>query len=216
MSEILNLPAVPTQNSQASYILKAFGLNIIQTVIAKVNVPGLPIDTNEIGRDKPLYNSQFGTPVFSDLNVQSGSYLKNGQTFNFEEIKIDLALFTVSQRKNIQMTAIQGRDGTVKEYIADGDYDINIKGIITSTNNSFPLEAFRALKNVLKAPIPLVVNSWYLNEFGIFNIVVTEYEFIQEPGKFSAQAFNIHAVSDTPIELSLSNNSSSNNSVIPQ
>jgi hypothetical protein len=127
----------------------------------------------------------------------------NGQSFSFDEIKIDVALFEVNYPKNIIATPIQGRDGTVKEYISDGDFQINIKGVLFAPNNTFPLDDFVSLIKVVKAPVPIKVNSWYLQKFGIYNLVITSSSFWQQPGKFSQQAFEISALSDSTIELNI-------------
>jgi len=198
----LNIPGNQAIPNQAKLIIQAFSLQLVKTTFS--NVPQPAAKQSEIGRDKEVSISKLGTPVFSNLSVQGSSYTKNGQTFNFDNLQIDTVLFQVTNKKNIVSTAVQGRDGTIKEYISDGDADINIKGVLTAPNNTFPLDEFRALIKTMKAPVPLKVNSWYLNELGIYNIVVTEFDLIQEPGKYSQQAFNIMALSDTPIELNIS------------
>ena len=40
----------------------------------------------------------------------------------------------IRQAKNIVVTPIQDRDGSVKEYIGQADYEINIRGVICGTN----------------------------------------------------------------------------------
>ncbi len=204
MSLVPYIPQTPKDIiRQQIQIVESVGLSLVKSAILAKSIPRADLPVGEIGRDKALYNSPFNNPVFSNFNVQSGSYTKNGQNFSFDEIKIDLALFQVQYAKNIVTTPMQGRDGTVKEYISDADYIINIAGLLVAPNNTFPLDEFVSLINVLKAPVPLKVNSWYLQKFGIYNIVVTNAEFSQQPGKFSQQAFNITALSDAPVELNI-------------
>jgi hypothetical protein len=208
MSIDSKLPSIPITSTdilnQQKIIIQTLGIGLIKTAIFDHTIPKPETKTGEIGRDAPLYSSSIGNPVFSNFNVQAGSYTKNGQNFSFDEIKIDVALFEVNYPKNIITTPIQGRDGTVKEYISDGDFQVNIRGILFAPNNTFPLDDFVALIKVAKAPVPLKINSWYLEKFGIYNLVVTEASFRQEPGKFSQQFFEISAISDTPIELNIS------------
>jgi hypothetical protein len=204
MSEIPNIPTNQTNiQAQAKVLIQSFALAAIKTSIFTGTIPKGPAKTGEIGRDKELYLSGFGTPVMSNFNVQSGTYTKNGQNFSFDEIKIDLALFEVQLAKNIIKTPIQGRNGTVKEYISDDDYSVNIRGILVAPNNQFPLDEFVALLKVVKAPVAIKVNSWYLEKVGIYNLVITSADFSQQAGQFSRQMFNIHAISDTPIELNI-------------
>ncbi len=201
-------PYIPTDNfavqNQAKIIIQAFALNNLKTQIYSGTIPKAEAKTGEIGRDKELYLSKLGGAVFSNFNVQAGTYTKNGQNYSFDEIKIDIALFEVQYSKNVITTSIQGRDGTVKEYISDADFVVNIKGILLAPNNKFPLDEFVSLIKVLKAPVPIKVNSWYLEKFGIYNLVVTGADFSQQPGQFSRQMFSITALSDTPIELNIS------------
>lgn len=200
------LPHIPTTTeilNQQKIIINSIGLNLLETALLKGRIPKPNSLTGEIGRDTPLYKSSLGTPVFSNFNVQGGSYTKNGKNFSFDQIKIDVALFEVSMSKKIVSTSIQGRDGDIKEYISDGDFSVSIRGVLTAPNNTFPLDDFIALIKVVKAPVALKVNSWWLEKFGIYNLVITGYNFSQRAGRFSEQSFEISAVSDTPIELNL-------------
>jgi hypothetical protein len=202
MNEI-KLPTATNVMNQQKIVIQSFGLAYIKTAIYKGNIPKPDHPVGEYGRDKSLYLSKLGNPVFSDFNVQSGKYTKNGQSYSFDEIKFDTVLFDVSMAKNIVKTPIQGRDGTIKEYISDDDYAINIKGVMTAPNNTFPLDDFVSLIKVVKSPVALKINSWYLEKFGIYNVVVTGFSFSQRAGRFSEQMFEISAISDTPVELNI-------------
>jgi hypothetical protein len=202
MNEV-KLPTTTDVANQQKIVIQSFGLAYIKTALYKGNIPKAAAPVGEYGRDKSLYLSKLGNPVFSDFNVQSGSYTKNGQTYSFEEIKFDTVLFDVSLAKNIIKTPIQGRDGQIKEYTSDDDYAINIKGVMTAPNNTFPLDDFVALIKIVKAPVPIKINSWYLEKFGIYNVVVTGYTFSQRAGRFSEQMFDISAISDVPVELNI-------------
>lgn len=200
---MINLPTNQDVVNQQKIIIQSLGIGLVRQAIVNYNIPQPEQKTGEIGRDTPLYTSALGGAVFSNFNVQAGNYTKGGQNFTFEEIKIDVALFEITQPKNIIVTPIQGRDGTVKEYISDGDFQVNIRGVLFAPNNQFPLDDFVSLIKVLKAPVPIKVNSWYLEKLGIYNLVVTSYAFRQEQGKLSQQSFEIIAISDSPIELNI-------------
>ena len=96
-------------------------------------------------------------------------------------------------------------NGTVKEFISDGDYTLNIKGVINGTKNGvYPLTQAKNLFEALKSPIELEVTSWYLNEiFGITHVVVTDFQYNQVQGSQSMVSYEIQAISDRPIELFL-------------
>jgi len=97
-------------------------------------------EITDLSGDAPDANrtSWLGTPIFADLR------------FPDDELILESVLIEVRQTKNIQRTPVQGRNGTVKEYIADGDYDITIRGVITTPRiNSYPLDEVRALVSIL-------------------------------------------------------------------
>lgn len=207
---------IPVQNNQflktQELIITTFGLNQLKTEVFNTQV-------NTLDKDKPLYVSSLGTGVFSDLDLgQEGTLLNGGEAstkavswidkdtgkrFLTQGMNIETVLFRVNQVKNIVKTPIIGRNTTVKQYVSDGDYMINIKGVLTGTNGVYPKQQRNQLHALLKAPVPIYVNSWYLNDLGIFYLVVEDYEFPQVPGFYSQQPFEINCSSDEPIELLL-------------
>lgn len=193
-------------------IIKAFKLENVK-VIPQIPIvaPGQLVNQYLPVVPKTTYNqfkganrvSQLGTLVFSDLDISAASYSKDGQNFETKKINIDTVLFEVSQEKHIVRTAVQGRDGTVKEYISDGDYAVSIKGVLTGRNGEYPRDAVSDLMEFLKAPISMKVNSWFLGQFGITDIVVLNFSLSQVEGLQNSQPFQINAVSDTPFEVNL-------------
>jgi hypothetical protein len=124
---------------------------------------------------------------------------------SFKDLVFDSILITVNQSKNITKTDIQGRDGTVKEYIGMGDYVITINGIITGNNGHYPIDEVKDLKKMLDANIAISVVSWYLQNLDVSLIVITDFEIPQEMGGYSYQKFSISALSDTPQEIQIFN-----------
>lgn len=155
--------------------------------------------------DKELYKSTLGTPVVTDLTLSFPQYtdVSQNKVISGASVKLLTILCTVSQAKKIVKTDIDGRDGSIKEYIGMDDYAVTINGIITGYNGQRPVEQVLALKKVLDAPVPLVVVSNYLNDLGIYNLVVESYDFNQEAGGWSKQDFSITAISDKPLELQI-------------
>jgi len=194
-------------------IIKAFKLENVKTVLPPVTPPApgqvinplLAVVPKQTYRDFKGANrvSQLGTLVFSDLDISPAKYSKDGQNFETKKINIDTVLFEVTQEKHIIRTNIQGCDGSVKEYISDGDYAISIKGVLTGRNGEYPREAVADLHEFLKAPVSMKVNSWWLGQFGITDIVVLNYSLTQIEGLQNSQPFQINAVSDTPFEVNL-------------
>lgn len=156
--------------------------------------------------DPPLYKGGTGnilnTPVYSDLRIASGNYIDNdGTLVSYPALLIPQVLIHAQQTKLIIKTPIQGLSGTVKQYISEGDWVINVKGLALGGNNIYPSILVDKLNQVLKAGVALQINSDYLGQFGIYNIVVTDKSFPQEAGKYSQQVFEFNALSDVPIEL---------------
>jgi hypothetical protein len=142
-----------------------------------------------------LYN-MFDLPVWADVKLQDNALNPQWQ------IQLLWCIITVSMKKNIVKTAIQGRNGTVKEYVSDGDYDITLEGGLFSENpNDYPYDKVKLLATLLQMPAAITMVSEYAQLFGIHNIVIEDFEFKQEHGKQNVQLFRIKAVSDEPIEL---------------
>ena len=192
---------------------------IISTVntVAFLRKFGVPTDTPVIKNDNPyvgkipqgvdpdpaMYLSALGTPVVADIVFEGGTYTddETGRQITFQSVTLATVLVAISQPKRIIRTEIQGRDGSVKEYIGMDDYQISIQGVITGTNGTYPHLEVAELHKVLKAPITIPVVSAYLQLFDIFNLVVVDFSFDQEPGGYSKQNFIINAISDKPVEL---------------
>lgn len=224
------IPQTPEQiNDQAKLTLTTFGLGALDTLIYKANITKLVANeavkeeetnpfksdiTKLVAKQTTDRNistnafSNFGSPIFSNLIFKARAYkdndLKDVTTFE-NDVILDCVLFDVAQTKTIITTPIQGFNGTIKEFISDGDYTIAIKGIINSTKNGvYPLTQAKNLFEALKSPIELEVTSWYLNEiFGITHVVVTDFQYNQVQGSQSMVSYEIQAISDRPIELFL-------------
>jgi hypothetical protein len=120
------------------------------------------------------------------------------------DLKVQLmtVLVTVTQKKYIVTTNITGRRGSIKEYISDGDFEINMKGaLVTAFPDVYPREEFQTLFELLKKPLSIKVASPFLQQFGIYDIAITDYSFPQQEGYQNMQLFDINALSDLPIEL---------------
>lgn len=156
--------------------------------------------------DPELYKSALGTPVLTDLQFIGQTWTDQyGVTRTFKTLTFQAVLITVNQSKNIVLTDIQGRDGTVKEYIGMGDYSITINGIITGPNGHYPKDEVKDLKRMLDANIAVSVVSWYLQNLDVSSIVIKDYEIPQTQGGYSYQNFSVSALSDTPTEIQIFN-----------
>lgn len=145
----------------------------------------------------PAQISALGTPIFSNMILTTLDGSNN--------LQVDTVLFTVSQTRNIIKTSIVGVDGTLKEYVSDGDYTITVQGVLTSSDDrNYPAEDISTLLQLVKQKEALAVTSDFLQLFEIYNLVVESYSFPQTEGFQNMQAFELTCSSDKPIELILS------------
>jgi hypothetical protein len=201
-------------NKEAEYIIRGFALQRLQTKFFKVG---------DQRSDKKVSEGDFGLPVFS--NLKFGNIIfevpdDNAETelktapINLQGITLDTVLMTVSMNKNIVKTAVQGRNGTVKEYISDGDFEIDVKGVIVGEGqNEYPGLDVEELIRVCTAPVTLKIEeSDFLTRFnsinpneveGISEVVITDFVLPQREGFRNAQLFQFKMLSNTPIELTI-------------
>jgi hypothetical protein len=149
----------------------------------------------------PLSND-FGLPVWVQVTFGSVTYTDvNGNTIVTPRLSFESILVSVSFPRNIVKTEIQGRNGTVKEYIGEGDAQISFRGVMTGGNGHYPGEQVAQLMEVIKAPCAIPVISRHLGYMGIQSVVFEDRSFEQEEGSYSYQVFSLNAISDTPQEL---------------
>lgn len=199
--------------SEFNFILQSFGLQNIKPRFYGVGkkleskhsdfggakiLPADGLDDNMNGGMNVM--SILGTPVFSHIILAN----KKNDKFAF----LDWVLAEVNMQKNIVKTEIQGRNGTVKEYISDGDYEVRLRGGIfgrdayaQKIDRAYPKKELTALKELLRLPEPLSVTSEYLQLFSIYDLVVEDFKFPQQEGVQNIQLFDITCSQDIPIQL---------------
>jgi hypothetical protein len=150
--------------------------------------------------------STFGTPIISNCVISAPGHRNpsTGASISPSSIVLDVVLHEVTQERNIVTTPVNGRDGTVKEYISDGDYAISLKGKIVGLGYLYPLVAVQNLLKVCRAKIAVDVESPYLREvFGITRMVIASDRLWQEEGVEGEQMFEIMALSESALETEL-------------
>jgi hypothetical protein len=160
----------------------------------------------------------FNLPVFAplvieipegdvvDIKVQGkGVFEKNafvtelfGATFGF---RLDGVALNVQRSKNIVTTAIQGRDYTVKEFISNGDHEITVNGVLATHGKGYPTAQVVQLRRILDANYALKVIHPVLRKLGVFELVVTNYDFPSNNGMKNIQPFSFNALSEVPLEI---------------
>jgi len=161
-------------------------------------------DIQAYAGDTPIGSSILGTAVMTDVTFDSVTYTDSqNNEVTTPKLKFDAILVDVTLPRNIVKTEIQGRSGTVKEYIGEGDAQISFRGIITGPNNHYPIDEVAALKRLIKAPVSIPVISAYLNNLDIDTIVFEDRTLGQDEGGYSYQAFTLNAIQDIAQELNI-------------
>jgi hypothetical protein len=153
--------------------------------------------------DEAIKTSLLGTPIMDTLRFEQGSYVDQaGERRTWPQVDLDTAIITVSQRKNIVITPVQGYAGTVKQYISPGDFELSVQAaIISPYSRVFPADELAQLRAVLEAPVALEVSSRFLAIWGITNIVVTSFQLNQIEGYANQIILSLAGLSDRPVEL---------------
>lgn len=191
-----------------SFLLQDFGLNNVRPLLFKsgtnlkvkqdaVTITAKPFEDLEYNMTtdgKPVL-SYLGTPIFCDVILETSQ--KGGP-----QLKLTDVMVLVNMQKNIVKTTVKGRSGTVKEYIADGDFDIRLMGRLTQPfSRAYPKDQMIDMISLVRASESLKVTSELLQMFGIFEIVVERYSFPQKEGFQNIQLFDLQCCSDEPIQL---------------
>lgn len=208
------LPKLPNPKGQAELILKGAGLAFIKPKFYRVNETEI---ANEQFDSDLTKSSKFGIPTFDmfSFNCSVGNKITytaskefgGGNVILDAPFVFETALITVNQTKNIVKTAISGQNGTVKEFMSEGDFVINLKGVIVGdTANQRPdINQLNSLVAYLKAPVSLPVSCNFLNEWLISSVAVESYTVGQREGARNIIDVEINMLSDSTIELSSTN-----------
>ena len=175
---------------------------IINTLVSQALKPILFRGSEAIVDDPDLYSKFLGTPVYGSLTFPEFTYTDiDLNTITLPEFTLEHIIIDIAQSRNVVSTALQGRAGTIKEFISDGDYQISMSGVITSTTQEYPSVDVTLLNDICSAKIALPVINDLLNLFGIDKIVITSKAFKQQRGSRAVQFFDLTALSDTDINL---------------
>jgi len=188
-------PPVPIFQTKPTVIIGEVAARAFKKAFISV---GEEVEDQEVGRSRLL-----NTPIYSDITFNSGSYVdQNGLTQTYQSLNIELVLLSVMNTKNIIETTLQGRNGTVKEYISDGDYQIKIEGKLFGRGaNNYPQEDVQKLLSICLAPQAINVTSTFLKMFNVEDIVIKSYTIDQQEGMRNCQPFTLNCVSDYPLIL---------------
>lgn len=169
--------------NKSSFVLAVFGLSALKNSLLKNDAENT---------DTQVGTTRYGAPIFKFSEIKL--------SYAGSDILLDTAILSISQSKNIVTTTLQGRDGTVKEYISDGDYEINIKGVLDSGNMFvYPETLVKQLKDICDIKDNIEIKSPFAEMLGITEAVITGYSFGQVPAGYNVQSYDITLLSDVPL-----------------
>jgi Domain of unknown function (DUF6046) len=213
--ELLNYNIPVPQTNSLNLIVKNLGLNYVKTL----TFTSQPLAGSDA--DKWVSEATLGTPegiesvlgksIWATVALEAEAweqeyYNEKTRTYDMAKmppvsLELGTVLVDVQMTKNIITTAINGMNGTVKEYIADGDYEVSLRGALVNAGFDYPRDLVKKFLDLVKAKVSLKVTSEYLGLFPIHNLVVKSYSMPQVEGQCNTQLFEISALSDNPVEL---------------
>jgi hypothetical protein len=138
-----------------------------------------------------IAQSYLGTPIIDQVVLSNGAV----------SVVLDSVIVTITMQKNIVKTSINGRSGTIKEYMSEGDFAVVISGAIYGQANDYPEQQVQDLAQILRHQGSIKCTSNFLNFFGVYEIVIEGFSLPQAEGFTNSQPLDIQAISDYPIEL---------------
>lgn len=207
MNSSLLLPVPPNVEGQAKLILKGAGLGLLKPKFFNIDFQkvaveqGTYIESSRYGYDKK--GGLFGTPIWDTVTLQTPNFTdEKGQEQPSQKMTLDIALIEIRNIRNIVKTPVAGRNGTIKEYMSDGDSEVIIRGsLVSNYANLPPVAELEQLNFITSCPDTLVVYSNLLEYFRIFYLVVDEPKIKQRQGARNIIDFELICSSDIPIEI---------------
>ena len=183
MAVIFKLPDPLEKRINRNFLITSAAIQAARGVATNFLIPSS-------ATEKPIGQSYLDTPVIDNLEFPAGAYTDlEDNTIDYGAVVIDTVIFEVNLVKKIVDTSIQGRDGTVSEYISRGDYIISCRGLISNRDNVFPLEQVQALRQVLEVPQQVPIISLFLNDvFSIEHVILLNSRF-RRVGQFLSRVW---------------------------
>jgi len=116
------------------------------------------------------------------------------------------AVVSLSREKRIVRTPLVGLDGTIKEYISGGDYEITVEvGIVAVDGeghivDEYPERGVARVREFLEENRAVAVRSVFLDIFGVNRIVITRFSLKQETHS-NRQTLEVRALSDVDYKI---------------
>lgn len=163
-----------------------------------------------ITQNFPVYGNQFSMGEGSTYKVGTSGNSKK-DTYRKAMTKVNVvsgknvvwydttALITINSDKNIVVTRVQGRDYSRKELVSNGDIKFSVTGQITSGKpDIYPEEEIKKFIKVMQYKGIVKINNQVLNQFGIENIIITDFNISPREGFKGLQNYTFNAIGLQP------------------
>lgn len=186
----------------AKNILKGAGLAYLKPKFFNIDLETVQLENEtyqlitQVGYDKI---GMLGLPVWDTVTLIAEPYTTDdGLVITTPTgLNLEIALIEISNDRNIVKTKIAGANGTIKEYMSDGDFNINIKGsLVSKYSNMPPIDELNTLNIIIKHPEALTVRSNFLDYFDIQKLVIEKPVVKQREGMRNVVDFELQCVSD--------------------
>jgi len=159
----------------------------------------LPLERNKIGdiKVKKDYIYENFQRQITKLE-QVFKFKDNIQNPNYYSVTVDNVAIRLSQANRIVRTAVEGENGTIKEFTSKDDYTISFDILLAGANPyQTDTRTLKQLEALFSFPFPLRVNSIYLNNiFDITYIYVDSMDVTQNRDYGNLTTLSINAYSD--------------------
>lgn len=117
-----------------------------------------------------------------------------------EQLVMNDAVCAISRSRNIVETQIVGMEGTIKEYIDEGDYQVNITVGIAAVRDGvivdeYPSDGICRLRKFFDEKDAIQVHSEFLKIFDIDRLVIKSFS-VSQTTALNYQSVSISAESD--------------------
>lgn len=195
---------------KAELVLRSAGLQLITPKFMSFPTTGLSQQQQEFElAELESPQKAFGQPIFDNIFIEAVNYIEpqTNQRRSIRQQYLSTALIEVNLPKNIVKTQVQGRNGTVKEYISNDDYQITINGAVISPYPDVPpSQEVQVLRELAEAPVSVQMYSNFLGYFKIVTVVIESFTARQIEGTRNAIGFTMQCVSDEPFEIQYTDN----------
>lgn len=138
-----------------------------------------------------------GMPLFMPLELKGVDGL--------EPLLLESAVVNPSRTKNIVETQIQGRDTSVDEWINNGDWIIQVNGILCSNEARYPIDLVQQFQKYMDLNTSIQINHEMLNAIGIFEIIIKDQKYDKTP-HFNCQIYSFTCKATKPLPLIINEN----------